>query len=139
MATIYSQALQAQQPVHNSAEASSFTGDWFTRTFDPLGAEQAFNANQAALERAFNASEAQKQRDFEERMSSTAYSRAVQDLRNAGLNPYAIYGGYSPSSTPAGTSAYSTSARSGSGRPGLLSQVVNTAFDLARLFITASS
>lgn len=39
-------------------------------------------------------------------MSSTAYSRAVNDMKRAGLNPMAMFGGGkgSPASTPAGSS-----------------------------------
>lgn len=44
--------------------------------------------------------EAQKQRDFQERMSSTAHQREVEDMKKAGLNPLVREGG--GSSTPPG-------------------------------------
>lgn len=56
----------------------------------------------------FNAQEAQKQRDFEEKMSNSAYTRAVDDMKNAGLNPSQMYNnGGSSASTPSGAAASS--------------------------------
>lgn len=72
-----------------------------------------FNAQQSQIARDFNASEAQKNRDFQERMSSTAYSRAVNDLKSVGINPYAI-GTFGSASTPSGTALASSGASTGS-------------------------
>lgn len=49
---------------------------------------------------------AKQQMDFQERMSSTAYQRAVEDMKKAGLNPLMMYGGHGGmESTPSGASA----------------------------------
>lgn len=77
-----------------------------------LGARSSAKGQKDANEK--NIDQAQLNRDFQERMSSTAHQREVDDLKKAGLNPIlsAKYGG---SSTPTGATARVESTRKGHG------------------------
>lgn len=74
---------------------------------------QAFNAEEAAKQREWSSAEAQKQREYEERLSNTAYQRALSDMKAAGINPNVLGmsgGASTPSSSiPSGFAAHAAS------------------------------
>lgn len=91
---------------------------------------QDFSAQQAALDRAFQQSSADKAmqfsadqaaltREWETQMSNSAYSRAMADLKKAGVNPLlAVTAGQSSTPTVGAASGFSSAGATASGYSG---------------------
>ena len=94
---------------------NTIQGDVMTDIFDALG------IGSARRQQAFNSAEAAKSRMFEEYMSNTAYQRAVDDIKAAGLNPSMLYanGAAGGASTPSSASGSAGVARNSN----LISQI----------------
>ena len=87
----------------NGAEVGTFGGA-IGRLLNNLSGKTAQNI--------YASSEAQKNRDFQEYMSSSAYQRAVKDMKAAGVNPATLTGlngSSGAASTPSGGQASSSS------------------------------
>lgn len=107
----FNSQMMANSQAFNSAAAAqqvAYNKDLWSQAAK-YNAEQAAYANKLDSERwedykAFQAQQAQLNRDFQERMSNTAYQRAVADMMKAGINPIlaAQVGG---ATTPSGSTA----------------------------------
>lgn len=76
-------------------------------------ARNAYNSLEAERARTYNSAEAAKQRDWEQYMSNSAYQRAVNDMKAAGINPaMAFGGGANAASVPSGASGSASAATS---------------------------
>jgi hypothetical protein len=90
------------------AVAGPLLGGLFGSAAQERTNEQNVNLSRETM--AWNAEQAQINRDFQERMSGTAYQRAVDDLSKANLNPMLAYG-QGGASSPAGNMAVGQAPR----------------------------
>lgn len=115
------QAFERSQQSANEAMAFGRQEADINRQFQQNSANQAmqFAAGQSQLSREFNMAEAHKTREWEQMMSSTAYQRAMQDMKAAGLNPILAYqqGGASSPGGPAASAGGASGSSAGGSAP----------------------
>ena len=125
LSDFYTQSLKdlLAYEVNSADKANQFTAEQNKAAMD-------FSAQQAALDRAFQQSSADKAmqfsadqaaltREWETQMSNSAYSRAMADLKKAGVNPLlAVTAGQSSTPTVGAASGFSSAGATASGYSG---------------------
>lgn len=124
--------------VKSSASSPSPIGELQSQLQDFFSSN--YSAEAIARDRAWAEAQAQKQMDFQERMSSTAYQRAIQDLKAAGLNPALAYmQGGAPSAAGAMATTSSTQQQAQLKRDEMLIRVIDTLLNGVGNIISSAS
>lgn len=87
-----------------------------------------FNSAESAAQRKWASDETKLQREWETEMSNSAYTRAVSDLKRAGINPILAYQG--AAQTPTGSVASGSSASTNAAGGQVASDLIGSAGSL---------
>lgn len=111
------QMINAQNASHEQNEA--FAATQHSYNMESQAETQAFNSAEAERNRQFQADQAYKNQMWQQGMSSSAYQRAMADMKAAGLNPILAYqqGGAPMGGGGQGTGSAASSSPVSSGLP----------------------